>query len=111
MRAKGLRLVGTLGVTALLFGIGAAGASAAGVNSRESLQRHSIGAGVHDGSLTRREARGLVHQQARTERLEQRFRADDGRLGSRERAKLDRRLHRNNQAIYRARHNDRTRSE
>jgi hypothetical protein len=74
------------------------------VNARERNQRHRIHAGVQDGSLTRREAHHLRHQQARTERLERRMRADGGGLGPRERLRLDRRLDRSSANIHHARH-------
>jgi hypothetical protein len=88
--------------------LGAGVASAAGVNGREAVQRHRIGAGVQDGSLTRGETHRLFHRQRHIERMERRFRADDGALGPRERHRLDGALDRSSRHIYRARHNGRT---
>lgn len=76
----------------------------AGVNGREAHQRARIRAGVADGSLTGPEARRLARNQVRTERLERRMRADDGRLGPHERARLDRRLDHSSARIWRQRH-------
>ena len=109
MRIQGLRSIGCLAVAAGLMALGAGDAGAAGVNGREALQRHRIGAGVDDGSLTRGEAHRLAHQQRHIERMEQRFRADDGVLGPRERHRLDGALDRSSRHIHRARHNGRTR--
>jgi hypothetical protein len=82
----------------------AAQAQPAGVNARERNQRQRIHAGVQDGSLTRREACHLRHQQLRTEGLERRMRADGGGLGPRERLRLDHRLDFSSANIYHARH-------
>jgi hypothetical protein len=98
-------------VSILVLGAGAllpADASA-GVNAREHRQRERIRAGVQDGSLTRPEAHRLGRQQVRIERLERRMRADDGRLGPRERARLDGALDRGSARIYRQRHDGQTR--
>ena len=81
----------------------AAQAQPAGVNGREQNQRERIHAGVEDGSLTRPEAHHLRSQQVRTERMEQRMRADGGGLGPRERLRLDHRLDRNAANIHHAR--------
>ena len=83
--------------------------AAAGVNGREAAQRDRIAQGVASGSLTGREAARLTAEQARIERKEQRFRANDGRLGPRERNALDRSLDRSRNHIFRAKHNDRER--
>lgn len=96
-----------LGVALVAFGAEAAEAGARGVNAREHHQRQRIRAGVQDGSLTRPEAHRLAHGQVRTERLERRMRADDGALGPRERARLDRRLDRSSARIHRQRHDTR----
>ena len=100
-----------LGAVALASGLllGAASVAEAGVNGREARQRERIEAGVEDGSLTRGEARRLVREQQRIERRERRFRENDGKLGPRERRRLDRDLDRSAAHLYRARHNDRSR--
>ncbi len=103
------RILVSLGAMALVLAIG--GSAAAGVNDREARQRSRIRAGVEDGSLTRGEAHRLVHEQARIERTERRFRRNDGKLGPRERIRLDRKLDRSAVHLYRARHNDRERQQ
>lgn len=108
MRIPRLRLVALLGLAAGTLALGAADASA-GVQAREARQRHRIHRGIHDGSLTAREAGRLAREQVRIERTERRFRANDGHLGPRERIRLNQRLDRSARHIHRARHNDRTR--
>jgi len=83
--------------------------ASAGVESREHRQRHRIAAGVENGSLTRGEAGRLVHQQASIERMERRFRRNDGRLGPRERRRLHHRQDAASSNIFRKRHNRHTR--
>ena len=88
---------------------GAAAAHAGVVDGREATQRSRIGAGVQDGSLTRPEAHRLLRQQAHIERMENRMRSDDGRLGPHERVRLDRALDRSSAHIHHARHDAQTR--
>lgn len=102
MRSRSLVAFTLAGAFAL--GLATAPAASAGVDDRQQHQRQRIRAGVQDGSLTRPEAHRLAHQQLRSERLEQRLRSDDGRLGPRERVRLDRRLDASSRHIYRARH-------
>lgn len=89
--------------------LGASAADAAGINQREAAQRHSIRAGIADGSLTRPEAHRLAKSQVRLERKEQRFRSD-GELTRRERANLHATADRNRAMIYRQRHDGQTRN-
>jgi hypothetical protein len=92
---------GALAIGLALLG---AGTAQAGVDGREANQHSRISAGVQDGSLTRPEARRLSRQQTHIERVESRMRSDDGRLGPRERLRLDRKLDRSSAHIHRARH-------
>jgi hypothetical protein len=108
MGSRTTRLTATLAAAFGCLVLGAVDAQA-GANGRERLQRVRIEQGVGDGSLTRGEARRLGREQVRIERAERRFRADDGHLGPRERAQLDRRLDRASHHIHRARHNERER--
>jgi hypothetical protein len=108
MRIRATRALGTLALAASLAWLGAASASA-GPNAREARQRGRIAEGIQDGSLTRGEAARLGREQARIERRERRFRRDDGHLGPRERARLDRSLDRSARHIGRARHDARER--
>jgi len=92
----------TVGVCLGVLWAGSAGA-AGGVEAREHRQRARISSGIEDGSINRREARGLIHQQAKIERTERRFRRSDG-LGPRERVRLHRLQDRASVRIRRARH-------
>lgn len=89
--------------------LGAATPAFAGANDRQERQRERIASGVADGSLTRPEARRVVRQQRSIERREQRMRRDDGRLGPRERVRLDHALDRASSRIYYARHDRQSR--
>lgn len=92
-----------------LAAIGAATPAAAGVNDREERQRDRVAQGVADGSLTQPEVHRLARQQKRIEVRERRMRADDGRLGWRERARLDDSLDRASARIHYARNDGQTR--
>jgi hypothetical protein len=89
--------------------VASAGPSQAGVNGREARQAARIRQGLHDGSLTGREAHRLAHRQRRIERMEQRFRRSGDGLGPRERARLDRALDRSSARIWRQRHDGQSR--
>jgi hypothetical protein len=79
-------------------------AKAGGINAQEAHQSARIQAGLADGSLTPREGHRLESQQARSEALEQRMRADGGGLGPFERARYKRVLRHDSRSIYRQRH-------
>ena len=73
MGTRTSNLTGLLGMAAailLLAGVGLASTASAGVEDREAIQRQRIHRGVEDGSLTRREAHRLGHEQVRIERTE-----------------------------------------
>jgi hypothetical protein len=74
-----------------------------GIDRREHRQQQRIRRGVRRGSLTRREAARLEHQQRRTRRLEARAKSD-GKVTARERAQLQRRENRTSRHIYRQKH-------
>lgn len=87
--------------------LAAVGTAEAGpVNHREHRQGARIRQGVHSGELTRREARGLVGQQARIRAEEYRYRHDDGHLGPAERADLRHDQRRASRSIYRQKHDE-----
>jgi len=109
MRHHSIRAIGATGLAGLLLLGAASVADARGVEAREARQRTRIERGAADGSLTRRETHRLAHEQVRIERTERRLRHDDGRLGPRERARLDAMQDRASAHIWRARHNLRTR--
>ncbi|HEY9145465.1 MAG TPA: hypothetical protein VIN36_02175 [Thiobacillus sp.] len=61
------------------------------INTRQERQMDRIRTGLHDGSLTRREFRDLMHEQRMIQAMEHRFRADDI-IDAREFRHLDRAL-------------------
>ena len=111
LRSTRVRRPLTWALAALILGAGglAASSAEAWVNDHQHYQRDRIRAGAHDGSLTRPEAYRLGRSQLCTERLERRMRAEDGRLGPWERARLDRRLDRSSARIWRQRHDGQSR--
>ncbi len=93
-----------LAVFMLLAG---ATAAEANVEYRERKQRQRIAAGVEDGSIAPGETRRLKREQRKIERVERRFRSNDGRLGPRERRRLGGLQDRSGRHIQRSRHNER----
>ena len=77
------------------------------VNQRQDRQTARINQGVHNGTLTQREARRLKQQQRHISRYEARSRADGGGLGPVERARLENMQDRASRNIYRKKHNRR----
>jgi uncharacterized membrane protein YebE (DUF533 family) len=61
------------------------------INARQERQMDRIRAGLHDGSLNRREFRDLMYEQRTIEAMESHFRAD-GVIDAREFRQLDRAL-------------------
>ena len=74
-----------------------------GVNKRQHHQAKRIGKGIQSGALTRKEAFGLIGEQAKIHRQERKFKSD-GHLGLGERAKLHRDLNQSSKHIYRQKH-------
>lgn len=74
------------------------------VNARQNRQERRILRGVGSGELTRRETRGLVTEQNRIERMEQRARATGGEFTARERARIAREQNQASRHIYRQKH-------
>ena len=81
--------------------------SGAQIERREAYQERQIQRGIESGELTRGEARYLNREQARIDRMEDRFRAD-GRLDPRERQRLNQMQNQAGRDIYRLEHNNRT---
>ena len=92
----------------LSLGLSALAQSTPSVDRREHRQQRRIRHGVRSGELTRREARRLEAQQARTRRMEHRAKAD-GTVTRRERARLQHRENRTSRRIYRQKHDNQNR--
>ena len=75
--------------------------SAASVNARERAQQVRLREGLRSGALTGGEYVRLEAQEARIRAEERRYRANDGHLGPRERADLQRDLAVENRRIAR----------
>lgn len=73
------------------------------VNRRERHQQRRINQGVRSGSLTKREAAKLEHQQAKTEAAEAAAKAD-GTVTRKERRHLRSRERHTSRSIYRQKH-------
>ena len=90
--------------------LGAASASqAATVNARERAQQARLRQGLRSGELTGREYVRLEAQAARIRAEEFRYRHNDGHLGPRERADLQRDLRRESRQITRQKHDGQSR--
>ncbi len=87
--------------------IGAPSASAGKLTDRRERQLDRIDQGVQNGSLRRGEEHRLRHEQGKIRRTARRMRADDGKLGRRERSRLNRMQDRASRHIFRAKHNRR----
>ena len=103
-----VRFVTTATLAALLAGIVVPAVAQAGprVQRREARQCQRIERGLSCGQLGPREARRLHLRQRHIRRMELRARAD-GRIGPRERVRLNRALDRQDCRIWRLRHNGR----
>jgi hypothetical protein len=77
------------------------------IDQREAAQQHRIHNGIESGALTPQEAWKLRNEQRRIQTAENRMRAD-GRLNSRERARLDGMQDRADRHIYREKHDNQT---
>ena len=90
--------------------LGAAPATqAATVNARERVQQARLRQGLRSGALTGREFARLEAQEARIRAEEFRYRHNDGHLGPRERADLQRDLAIENARIARQKHDGQVR--
>ena len=78
-----------------------------GVERRDAWNDRRIDNGTRDGSLTRREAGRLDHNQNRIDRYQANARSD-GRVSPYERGRIDQMQNNQSQRIYNARHNERT---
>ncbi|MBY0534731.1 MAG: hypothetical protein K2P88_02690 [Chitinophagaceae bacterium] len=80
-------------------------AEAHGIGKR--AQKARIAQGIRNGSINKREARLLMHEQRSIQRQRRHFRANDGRIGPRERRILRHERRAANRHIFRAKHNGR----
>ena len=101
----------TMIVMAVAIAVSVAGSASAQpgtrrIDRREWRQHERIQRGVASGQLTPREARHLKLGQRHIRNMELRGRAD-GRVGPRERVRLNRALDRQNTRIWRLKHNGR----
>jgi hypothetical protein len=99
-------------VTATLVALALTAATVASAGTvrqerREARQNARIAQGVRSGQLTRHETARLLAGQAHVDRLEARARANDGRIGPRERARIERAQDRQSRVIHRLKHNRR----
>ncbi len=78
------------------------------IDRREARQQHRIAQGVKSGELTPKETAHLERGQAHVDRMEARAKAD-GRVTPQERARITRAQNHQSRAIYRKKHNLRTR--
>jgi hypothetical protein len=78
-------------------------ARAGEIENRQKRQQERIAEGIESGALTPKEATRLEAQEAAIQREKQYFKRD-GKLGPKERAKLNRDLNRTSRHIYREKH-------
>jgi hypothetical protein len=106
---KAIRMMLLAAVTLMLAATAASARPATPrVDRREARQQAPIHQGVRSGQLTAREAARLRAGERQVHRIERRAKAD-GVVTARERARLDRVQNRESRAIYRLKHNPRTR--
>jgi len=98
-------MMATLGITGLALTLTAAAAHAGQVAHREARQRARIHQGVATGQLTPHETKYLHHEQHHIETVREHALAD-GRLGPKERARLDVAQDHASRDIYRLKHNE-----
>jgi hypothetical protein len=95
-------------LTVVSVNVASADVSTPRVDRREARQHARIHQGVRSGELTRGEAMRLRAGQGHVRRMERRA-VSDGRVGPRERARLERAQDRQSRRIYRLKHNARVR--
>ena len=79
------------------------------VDKRQKIQKERIFHGIHNGELTRKEARLLAKEQKHIKRAERRAESD-GIVTKRERIRLDRKQDRASRHITKTKHNVRDRN-
>ncbi|MFO0747825.1 MAG: hypothetical protein U1F43_19485 [Myxococcota bacterium] len=99
-----LVIASLIGLSSLSLASVAEAAPPARTQVRQAHQQARIADGVAHGSLSAREAAHLEREQAHIDRMQHRMRADDGRIGPRERARLERAQNRSSRHIARLKH-------
>ncbi len=94
----------TLSLSVFVSSSAQAAGCAAPINARQSNQDVRLARGIVSGELTVRESVRLNARQNHIERVEHRYRSNDGRLGAAERCDLNRRLNGTSRQIYRNKH-------
>ena len=84
-------------------------ARAGEIKERQKNQQERIGEGVKSGELTKKETLELEAEQAKIQRKKRRFRRNDGKLGPKERAKLEQEQDKASKHIYNQKHDAQTR--
>lgn len=77
------------------------------VDQRQQRQEQRIDNGIESGQLTQGEARRAEARQQHIDNVENRMRADDGRLDRQERRVLNRKQNKASRQIHRMKHNNR----
>lgn len=78
------------------------------MDRREHRQTNRIQHGVQNGSLTKREARGLAREQKRVHKMENRAESD-GNVTKKERVRIERAQDKASRDIYRQKHDGQSR--
>ena len=79
-------------------------ARAGEIEERQKRQQERIGEGIQSGELTKKEAVKLEAEEGKIQREKRRFRRNDGKLGPKEKAKLNRDLNKASKDIYKEKH-------
>ncbi len=79
-------------------------AGAGEIGDRQKLQQERIGEGIESGALKPKEAIKLEAEEGKIRREKRRFKRNDGKLGPKERAKLNKDLDKASKDIYKEKH-------
>jgi hypothetical protein len=79
--------------------------------NREMKQQHRIKAGVKSKELTVGEAKRLRKGQKKIDRMQTKFKADDGVIDAKEQARLEHQQDKQSAKIYKMKHNDKQRGD
>lgn len=79
-------------------------ARAGEIEERQKRQQGRIAEGIESGALTPKETAKLEREEAKIQRKKRRFRRNDGKLGPKEKAILNRDLNKASRDIYKEKH-------